>query len=61
MMHLLAATERTVMEQLFLVLRNLPLKRLAADALGEIELIGCSKGSWNGLCNSSWDIRGYQV
>jgi hypothetical protein len=42
-MHFLAATaaaafrRRSVMEQFFfLVLRNLPLKRLAADALGEI-------------------------
>jgi hypothetical protein len=35
------------MEQFFfLVLRNLPLKRFAADALGEIKLMGCSKGSW---------------
>jgi hypothetical protein len=39
------------MEQFFfLVLRNLPLKRLVADALGKIELMGCSKGSWKRLC-----------
>jgi hypothetical protein len=50
------------MEQFFfLVLRNLPLKRLVADALGEIELMGCSKGSWKRLCNSSRDIRACQV
>jgi len=50
------------MEQFFfLVLRNLPLKRLVADALGEIDLMGCSKGSWKRLCNSSWDIRACQV
>ena len=68
MMHLLAATEaaafqrRSVMEQFFLfVLRNLPLKRLVADALGEIELMGCSKESWKRLCNSSRDIRACQV
>jgi hypothetical protein len=44
-----------------LILRNLPLKRLAADALGEIELMGCSKGSGKRRCNSSWDIGAYQV
>jgi hypothetical protein len=66
-MHLLAATEaaafgrRTVMEQFVLVLRNFPLKRLAADALGEIELMGGRKGSRKRLCNFSWDIRAYQV
>jgi hypothetical protein len=50
------------MEQFFLfVLRNLPLKRLVADALGEIELMGCSKESWKRLCNSSRDIRACQV
>ena len=52
MMYLLAATEaaasqrRFIMEQFFLVLRNLPLKRLVVDALGEIELMVCSEGSW---------------
>src|SRR6266481_2025098 len=46
---------------LFFVLRNLPLKRLVADALGEIEPMGCSKGSWERLCNSSRDIRACQV
>jgi hypothetical protein len=49
------------MEQFFLVLQNLPLKRLVADALGEIELIGCSKGSWKRLCKSSRDVLAYQV
>jgi hypothetical protein len=39
----------------------LPLKRLVADALGEIELMGCSKGSSKRLCNSSRDIRACQV
>jgi hypothetical protein len=43
-----------------LVLRNLPLRRVAADARGEIELMGCSKASGKRLCSSSWDIRAYQ-
>jgi hypothetical protein len=50
MMHLLAATEAAAFSKevrhgaiLFLVLRNLPLKQLVADALGEIELMACSK------------------
>jgi hypothetical protein len=50
------------MEQFFfLVLRSWPLKRLVADALGEIELMSCSKGSWKRICNSSRDIRACQV
>jgi hypothetical protein len=49
------------MEQFVFYLRNLPLKRLVADALGEIELTGCSRGSWKRLCNSSRDIRACQV
>jgi hypothetical protein len=64
MMHVLAATEaaafrrKSVMEQfIFLVLRNLPLKRPFSGALGEIGLMGYSKGSWKRLCNSSPDIR----
>ena len=45
------------MEQINLLgLRNLPLKRFVANALGKIELLGYSKRSWSRLCNSSEDI-----
>ena len=64
MMHLLAATEAAAFRKevrhgaiRFLVLRNWPLQRLASGALGEIEPMSCSKGSWKRLCNSSWEIR----
>jgi hypothetical protein len=50
------------MEQIkFSNLPNLPLKRLVANVVGEIELLGYSKRSWSRLCNLSEDIRACQV
>jgi hypothetical protein len=47
------------------LLTDAEIRQLATNtvepALGEIELMGCSKGSWKRLYNSSRDIRACQV
>ncbi len=48
------------MEQFVLVLRNMPLKRLAADALGEIDLMAAARDHGSDfltLRGTSADIR----